>query len=59
MTKLETFIAIHDTDEWHDFWRDNHHATDLDEAQAYALACNQSLLMGGGAAPDFRIGFVD
>lgn len=56
---METFIPLHDTDEWLAFYRDNRDAIECDEKQAYALACNQCLLIGGGAAPLFRVGFVD
>ena len=58
----ETFIALADTDEWQAFWADNKEAIidEIgDEATCYGLACNQALVIGGGAAPLFRIGFID
>lgn len=55
----EQFIPIADMDEWGVFWRDNGAATEFDEDMALRLACNQSLMVGGGAAPLFRVGFVD
>ena len=53
------FLALPDMDAWEDFWSNNADAIDMDRATAFALACNQSLLVGGGAAPLFRVGFVD
>ncbi len=59
---METFVPIADTDEWAAFWADNAAAlieTVGDHDRCFALACNCSLLVGGGAAPLFRVGFVD
>lgn len=57
----ETFIAIADMDEWEQFWADNAEELEAiaDKATCEALACNCSLLIGGGAAPLYRVGFVD
>ena len=57
----ETFVPIANIDEWHDWWAENCEALDPDllEERAFRLACNQSLMIGGGAAPLFRVGFVD
>lgn len=57
----EIFVPIHNIDEWHDWWSDNCESfdPDLTEEHAFRLACNQSLIVGGGAAPLFRVGFVD
>lgn len=55
----ETFHSLADMDAWADFWANNRDALDMDEQTAFALACNQSLLVGGGAAPLIRVGFVD
>jgi hypothetical protein len=58
----ETFISLHDTDDWAEFWSANGEtlADEIgDEDTCFALACNCSLLIGGGAAPEFRVGFVD
>ena len=57
--QTEQFIDIADMNEWFAFWAANHDAIDVPEDQAYALACNQCLMIGGGAAPLFRVGFVD
>lgn len=61
MSSTETFIPLHDTDEWDAFFAANR--DDLleiaDEDTLISLACNCSLLVGGGAAPLFRVGFVD
>jgi|GEM_PF-3438404 len=61
MTAQEQFIPMHDTDEWRDFYAANKDALDEigDEAHCFALAQNQALVVGGGAAPQFRVGFVD
>lgn len=57
----ETFIAIADMDQWADFVDANREAlADIGtEAMCLALAMNCELILGGGAAPLFRIGFVD
>lgn len=60
--QTEQFIPIADTDEWEAFWADNDEYLIEefgDKATCFALACNQSLMVGGGAAPLFRVGFVD
>ncbi len=60
--KDETFIPIADMDEWATFWAANSEAlTDEvgDEERCLDLACNLSLMVGGGAGPLFRVGFVD
>ena len=53
------FLALADMDAWDDFWANNGEAIGMERADAFALACNQSLLVGGGAAPLFCVGFVD
>jgi hypothetical protein len=57
----EQFIPLNDTEDFDAFWRDNEDA--LSEIGSkdvcFALACNCELLIGGGSAPLFRIGFVD
>jgi hypothetical protein len=55
----EIFHPLPDMDAWTDFWANNRDALDMDEQTAFALACNQGLLVGGGAAPLIRVGFVD
>lgn len=59
--ETETFIPLADLDAWEAFYEANREALEAiaDKATCYALACNQSLLIGGGAAPLFRVGFVD
>lgn len=58
-TAAEEFIAIADMDEWEAFWEANIDAMDMDRDTAFNLACNCCLVIGGGAAPLFRVGFVD
>ena len=57
----ETFLPITDMDEWRSFTAANSEAllaiADLDTC--FRLACNQSLIIGGGAFPLFRVGFID
>lgn len=53
-----TFLPIADMDEWREFWDANGEAIG-DEDIALRLAMNCALLVGGGAAPLFRVGFVD
>ena len=53
------FFPLNDMDAWEDFWSCNGEALDMDKQTAFALACNQSLLVGGGAAPLICVGFVD
>lgn len=57
----ETFIPLADMDAWEAFYRDNREALEeiADRATCFALACNCELVIGGGAAPIFRVGFVD
>jgi hypothetical protein len=58
----ETFIPLNDTDEFDAFWLDNAEAFEAEGITrdfAFQAACNQSLVIGGGAAPMFRVGFVD
>lgn len=59
----ETFVPLADVDAWESWWRDNGEGVGamhgLDKATAYKLACNCELVIGGGAAPLYRIGFVD
>lgn len=62
LAPAEHFLPIADIDEWDAFWRNNGHAlTDEigDEDTCLRLALNCCLLVGGGAAPLFRVGFVD
>jgi len=53
------FIPVGDMDDWSAWWSANSEALDMDEETALALARNCELVVGGGAAPLFRIGFVD
>lgn len=53
------FVPLADIDEWEAWWAANGEYLDVDKRTAFNLACNCSLLVGGGAAPLFRIGFVD
>jgi len=55
----ENFIALPDMDAFEAFWEANAEALDMDRATALALAMNCNLVIGGGAAPLFRIGFID
>ena len=57
----ETFIAVHNVDEYEALYDANQDAFDAvgDYDRCFALACNCELRIGGGAAPLFRIGFVD
>lgn len=52
------FFPIADMAEWDAFWSANAEAIDTDEGQALTLACRGELMVGGGAAPLFRVGFV-
>ncbi|MDE2232507.1 MAG: hypothetical protein KGJ90_00045 [Patescibacteria group bacterium] len=58
----EQFIPIADIDAWEVFIEENFYAI-LEQYEsfdvAFELARNQCLMLGGGAAPLFRIGFVD
>lgn len=62
-----TFLGIADMDEWAEFWEANGEALTEEvgervgdpETFCRSLAMNCSLLVGGGAAPLFRVGFVD
>lgn len=53
------FVPIADMDEWSAWWGTNGEYLDMDAETALALAMNCELTVGGGAAPLFRIGFVD
>lgn len=57
----ETFIELADMAAWEDFWSNN--KDDLleiaDKQTCFDLVCNCSLIVGGGASPLFRVGFVD
>lgn len=55
----EEFIALADTDDFDAFWEANKDALEMDRETAFQLACNCELTIGGGAAPLFRVGFVD
>jgi len=60
-TPNEEFIQIADMTAWNAFWRDNAEclAEDYgDEAICLELARRGKLLVGGGAAPLFRVGFA-
>ena len=59
--QTETFIAIADVDQWEAFVAANVEALEeiADIATCLALALNCNLIIGGGAAPLFRVGFVD
>jgi hypothetical protein len=53
------FLPIKDMDEWETFWADNGEHLGMDREKAFTLASNQMLIVGGGAAPLYRVGFVD
>jgi hypothetical protein len=58
----EEFIALNNTNEFDAFWSANAEALGAevgDRERCFALACNCELIIGGGAAPLFRVGFVD
>jgi hypothetical protein len=58
----EIFFPIADEDQWKAFWAVNSDALADeigDEGLCHALACNCELIIGGGAAQTFRVGFVD
>jgi hypothetical protein len=57
----DAFFPLGDMDAWEAFWTANQDALlEIgDKATCFALACNCELVVGGGAAPMFRIGFVD
>ena len=57
----ETFIEIADMDAWDAFLDANRDALSeiADDETLFQLACNCSLVIGGGAAPLFRVGFMD
>lgn len=57
----ETFLPIADMAEWKSFVAANREALleISDIATCFRLACNQSLMIGGGASPLFRVGFID
>jgi hypothetical protein len=56
----EEFIGIADMDAWTEFLAINDGLTEYGTpAELLALARNQSLVIGGGASPIFRIGFID
>ena len=56
------FIPLMDMRDWNSFWLENE--ADLldavgDEETCRRLAMNCALMVGGGAGPLFRVGFVD
>jgi hypothetical protein len=53
------FVPVADLIEWAAWWEANGEYLEMDEPTARALAMNCELVVGGGAAPLFRIGFVD
>lgn len=60
------FIPIADMDAWREFWRlnttdgaDGSELEAIGHDKCLTLAMNCNLVIGGGAAPAFRIGFVD
>jgi hypothetical protein len=55
----EAFFPLHDTDDFATFWEANGESLIMDQTAAFQLACNCELLIGGGAAPLIRVGFVD
>lgn len=57
----ETFVPLDDLDAWESFYSANADALAeiADKATCLALAMNCELLVGGGASPLFRVGFVD
>lgn len=60
--QAETFIGIADMAIWDAFWAENGEAIREDEGLTHdvclKLARNCSLMLGGGAAPLFRVGFL-
>lgn len=56
----EDFIQIDGMAAWNEFWADNEEGlADIgDEETCLAMALKSNLLVGGGAAPLFRIGFA-
>lgn len=62
MAQAEEFIKIGCTDDWENFWAENGEALADevgDEATCFALALDRELMIGGGAAPLFRVGFPE
>lgn len=57
----EIFLPIADMDAWESFWRENRDALQEigDKDSCLTLAKRNSLLIGGGASPLFRVGFID
>lgn len=57
----EIFKPIADMAAWEAFKAENSDALNAiaDEATVFQMACNCELLIGGGASPLFRVGFVD
>lgn len=55
----ENFIALATTEDFDAFWDENGDYLDMDRQTAFGLSCNCNLIVGGGAAPMFRVGFVD
>ena len=55
----EQFIPLADTDAFDAFWDHLNGEMPFDKETAFQLACNCELMVGGGAAPLFRVGFVD
>ena len=53
------FFPLSDTDAFNAFWEANSESIPFTREDAFALACNQCLIVGGGAAPLFCVGFVD
>ena len=57
----ETFVPIDGVDAWDEFWSANAVALEDeigDELTCRCLAENHLLIIGGGASPRFRVGFV-
>ncbi len=56
----EEFIPISDMASWEEFLAANDDLTNIaDRETLLRLALNCELVIGGGAAPIFRVGFVD
>jgi hypothetical protein len=57
----EEFVALADLAAWEQFYSANREALEelASKEHLFRAACNQSLMIGGGASPLFCVGFVD
>lgn len=53
------FVPLASMADWVDWWSVNGEYMAADEPTCLAAALNCALVIGGGAAPLFRIGFVE